>query len=302
MENFIGEFAALGAALAFGFTSTSFTLAGRKIGAISSLAFSLPISMVILIGLHIVMVGDIFPFSAGLDRWFYLTVSGVFGFVISSIFILRAFQYIGPRLTLLVASFAPILSAIIAWVFLGQELPNNAIWGIALVLTGIVWVVTEGDNDAKRKVEADNTDYRKGLIFAVGGALGQAIAIVFSSQGVSGDFPAMSASLMRTFVAVVTIWLFIMSQGNVRRNLRLIIAESYSMRFIMIAAVSGPVIGASLVLLSLQFTTVGVSSTLTNTTPIILIPIGYFVFKEKITARAIVGTMIAIAGIAVLFT
>lgn len=302
MENFIGEFAALGAALAFGFTSTFFTLAGRKIGAISSLAFSLPISMAILIGLHIVIVGDIFPLSAGLDRWFYLTVSGVFGFVISSIFILRAFQYIGPRLTLLVASFAPILSAIIAWVFLGQELPSNAILGIALVLTGIVWVVTEGDNDAKRKVETDNTDYRKGLIFAVGGALGQAIAIVFSSQGVSGDFPAMSASLMRTFVAVVTIWLFIMSQGNVRRNLKLIIAESYSMRFIMIAAVSGPVIGASLVLLSLQFTTVGVSSTLTNTTPIILIPIGYFVFKEKITARAIVGTMIAIAGIAVLFT
>ena len=74
------------------------------------------------------------------------------------------------------------------------------------------------------------------------------------------------------------------------------------MLYIVIAAISGPVIGASLMLLSLQFTSVGVSSTLTNTTPIILIPIGYFVFKEKITVRAIFGTMIAIAGIAVLFT
>lgn len=302
MENFIGELAALGAALAFGVTSTCFTLAGRKIGATSSLAFSLPISMMILIVLHILIVGDIFPLSAGLDRWFYLTVSGIFGFVLSSVVILRAFQYIGPRLTLLVASFAPILGAIIAWIFLGQELPSNAIIGIALVLTGIIWVVTEGDNDEKRKVDDNNLDYRKGLLFAVGGAVGQAISFVFSSEGVAGDFPAMSASLMRTFVAVVTLWVFIASQGNIQRNLKLIRSEMYSMRFIMVAAVSGPVIGASLVLVSLQFTSVGVSSTLANTTPIILIPIGYFVFKERITLRAIIGTVIAIAGIAILFT
>jgi len=301
LDAFIGELAALGAALAFSFTSTFFTLAGRKFGAISSLAFSLPISFVILIVVHTLMVGEVFPLSAGLDRWFYLTVSGIMGFVISSIFILRAFQYIGPRLSLLVSSSSPILGAILAWIFLGQELPANAVLGIALVLGGILWVVSEGGGD-KSKLEEINPDYQKGLMFAFAGALGQAVSFVFSSQGVSGDFPAMSASLMRTFVGLVTLWLVIIAQRNVRSNIKLLTSEGRSMVFIFIAAVSGPVIGASLVLLSLQFTSVGVSSTLSNTTPIILIPIGYFVFKEKITLRAIVGTIIAIAGIAILFT
>lgn len=300
MDAFIGEIAALGAALAFSFTSTFFTLAGRKFGAISSLAFSLPISGVILICLHTIIVGEVFPFSAGLDRWFYLGVSSVAGFVVSSILLLRAFQYIGPRLALLVGSFAPVLGAILAWIFLGQELPPNAILGIALVIGGIVWVVSEGGG--KAKVDELNADYRKGLMFAFGAALGQAVAFVFSSQGVSGDFPAMSASLMRTSIGAVTIWAVIVSQGGVRRNVNLMLTERRSMLFILVAAVSGPVIGASLVLMSLQYTSVGVSSTLANTTPIILIPIGYFVFKEKITMRAIVGTVIAIAGIAVLFT
>ena len=76
----------------------------------------------------------------------------------------------------------------------------------------------------------------------------------------------------------------IIAQGGVQRNLKLIASESRAMVFILIAAVSGPVIGASLILVSLQFTSVGVSSTLANTTPIILIPIGYFhLLKKKIT-------------------
>ena len=301
MEAFIGELAALGAAFAFSFTSTSFTLAGRKFNAISSLAFSLPISMLVLTVVHLVTRGEVFPFSAGLDRWFYLTVSGIAGFVVSSIFLLRAFQYIGPRLSLLTASCSPILGAILAWIFLGQELPTNAILGIALVLGGIIWVVSESGDD-KQKVEDVNPHFRKGVLFAFAAALGQGVSFVFSSQGVSGDFPAMSASLMRTFVGMTTIWLVIVAQGGVQRNLKLIASESRAMVFILIAAVSGPVIGASLILVSLQFTSVGVSSTLANTTPIILIPIGYFIFKEKITVRAIVGTLVAIAGIAVLFT
>jgi drug/metabolite transporter (DMT)-like permease len=33
-----------------------------------------------------------------------------------------------------------------------------------------------------------------------------------------------------------------------------------------------------------------------------LIPIGYFIFKEQITLRAIIGTIVTIIGIAILFT
>jgi drug/metabolite transporter (DMT)-like permease len=36
-------------------------------------------------------------------------------------------------------------------------------------------------------------------------------------------------------------------------------------------------------------------------TPIILLPVSYFVFKEKIGWQAILGTVLAIAGVAILF-
>jgi drug/metabolite transporter (DMT)-like permease len=35
--------------------------------------------------------------------------------------------------------------------------------------------------------------------------------------------------------------------------------------------------------------------------PVIISPISYFVFREKIGWQAVVGTMLAIAGVAILF-
>jgi drug/metabolite transporter (DMT)-like permease len=35
--------------------------------------------------------------------------------------------------------------------------------------------------------------------------------------------------------------------------------------------------------------------------PVIILPISYFVFKEKVGWQAIVGTLLAIAGVAILF-
>jgi len=44
-----------------------------------------------------------------------------------------------------------------------------------------------------------------------------------------------------------------------------------------------------------------VHSMLMALTPVILLPISYFVFHEKVGWQAIVGTVLAIAGVAILF-
>ena len=222
MENFIGEFTALGAALAYSFTSTFFTLAGRKLNAVLLLASSMFIACVVLMFVHLALFGEMFPFSASFERWMYLGASSITGFVISSIFLLRSFQYIGPRLTFLITSLAPVLATILAWMFLDQALQANSIVGIVIVITGIISVVTERK---QQKVEDIDPDYRKGLLFAFIGSFGQAISFVLMSKGVEGDFEAMSASVMRTFVAATTLWIVIALQGNLSCNFRLIKQE-----------------------------------------------------------------------------
>ena len=159
----IGEIAALLAAFSFSITSIFYTLAGRKINTVVALATSLPISWIVIVVLHQITLGEPFPFSASVDRWVYLSTSGILAFVISSYFILNSYQHIGPRLTMLVASFAPVLGAILAWIFLGQTLPTNSTLGITLVLVGIIWVVL----DRNQKTQTPHGDVKTGILITI---------------------------------------------------------------------------------------------------------------------------------------
>ena len=298
LEIYIGELSALGAALSFALASTTFTLAGRKFGATVSMALSLQISLVFLVLTHHAMLGETFPSSASLERWTLLGASSLSGFVVSSVMLLRSFQYIGPRLAMLIGSITPIVAALLAWAFLGQDLSSIAVLGIVVVVAGIGWVVSD---DARRDLQMKNPNYSRGLALAVGSAIGQGTSFALMSEGVAGGFHPMSASVIRTLVGLVILWLVIIARGKLRENLNLIWAEPRALLVLTFASLVGPVIGTTLVLLSLQYTSVGISSTLTGTTPILLIPIGYVVFAEKITRRAVIGTVIAIAGVALLF-
>jgi drug/metabolite transporter (DMT)-like permease len=74
-----------------------------------------------------------------------------------------------------------------------------------------------------------------------------------------------------------------------------------SLRLLAIAGFIGPVLGVSSSLLSVQYAEVGVASTLTSLAPIFMLPLGFFLLKEKVHWQAVAGTFLAIAGVAVLF-
>lgn len=294
MDSFIGEIAALLAAAFFCVTTVCYTFAGRKTTAVTSIAISLPISWVMMLAIHRLALGTFFPGEA--DRWFFLAASGILAFVVSLYFMLNAYQHIGPRLTMLILSFAPVLGAVFAWLFLGQALPPNSIAGIVLVTFGIVWVVAE-----RGKTKTDHLDMRRGVIEASLGTLAQAAAFVFASQGVAGGYPPISATLIRITAGVIALWALVAFQRNIKSTAAVIRSDRILLLQITGAALSGPVIAGVLLLLSFQHIPVGVSTTLSHTTAIMLIPVGYFVFKERITRRAIIGTIVTLVGIGILF-
>ncbi|HEX2996513.1 MAG TPA: EamA family transporter, partial [Anaerolineales bacterium] len=70
---------------------------------------------------------------------------------------------------------------------------------------------------------------------------------------------------------------------------------------IALGALVGPLLGVSASLLAVQHAEIGVASTLMALPPVIVLPFSYFAFKEKIGWQAILGTALAIAGVAILF-
>jgi drug/metabolite transporter (DMT)-like permease len=67
------------------------------------------------------------------------------------------------------------------------------------------------------------------------------------------------------------------------------------------ATLLGPVTGIWLSLVAVRHTETGIAATLMATTPILILPLLAVVEKERVSARAIVGTVISVIGVALLF-
>ncbi len=300
MSDFMGQFAGLLTSLCWSFTSILFTLSGRQVGSAVVNRTRLALALVMVSGAHWVAQGQPLPLDADLSRWGWLALSGLIGFVLGDAALFQAFVMIGPRLSMLLMALSPAMGAVLAWLLLGEALSGWEILGMALAIGGVAWVVTDRRNGNGNSDRAPRA-YLIGVLFGLGGALGQALGLIFSKEGLRGDFSALSGNVIRLIAATITIWAFTVFRGQASNTLAVLRAKPGALRTIVGGAVAGPFLGVWLSLIAVQNAPVGVASTLMSFPPILLIPLGWLIFKERITQRAIVGTVLALAGVAVLF-
>jgi drug/metabolite transporter (DMT)-like permease len=294
---FIGEIAGLATSFFFAMTAIIFTKTGHMVGSQVTNRVRLLFGLGYLIVLNLIFFREPLPFSAGSSRWIWLGLSGVIGLFLGDAFLFQSFVSVGVRLGTLLLSLAPIFGSIIAWVFFGETLTALQITGIILALAGIGWVVMSHEEP----IDLPHGHTRRGVIFGVLGGLGQAVGLVLSKQGMTGDFSPFQANAIRMLAAVIFIWVWAVIQKQASATITAVREQPRSMRLIALGALFGPVLGVSASLLAIQHAEIGVASTLMALPPVIVLPISYFVFKEKIGWQAIAGTLLAIIGVAVLF-
>jgi drug/metabolite transporter (DMT)-like permease len=295
--NFIGELAALATSFFFAMTALIFTQTGRMVGSQVTNRMRLTFALIYLIVLNVILFREPLPFSAASSRWLWLGLSGIIGLSLGDAFLFQALVSVGPRLGTLLLSLAPIFGSIIAWVFFGEILTLLQITGIVLALAGIAWVVLSHEEPP----DTPHGHTRRGILFGVLAGLGQAVGLVLSKQGMFGDFSPFQANAIRMLVAVIFIWAWTALDGKVRATFMALREKPRVVWLLALGAVVGPLLGVSASLLAVQHAEVGVASTLMALPPVIILPISYFVFKENIGWQAIVGTILAILGVAVLF-
>jgi len=245
----------------------------------------------------VVLFREPLPFSAEGSRWLWLSLSGIIGLSLGDAFLFQSMVSVGTRLGSLLLSLAPIFGSIIAWIFFGETLTFWQITGIILALVGIVWVVASHEEPP----DTPHGNTRRGVIFGILAGLGQAVGLVISKQGLSGNFSPFQANAIRMLAAVLFIWLWAAFRGEVGSTFRELRGKPRILGLLALGAFIGPVLGVSSSLLAIQHVEIGIASTLIALTPVIILPISYFAFKEKISWQAILGTILAIAGVAVLF-
>ncbi len=293
----IGELAALGTSLAFSFGSVFLTLAGRRVGSMVLNRTRLLFAILFLGITHWIILGIPIPLNAEPQRWLWLGLSGVVGLILGDVFLFQAFVWIGPRLSMLMMSLVPIFAAFLAWIFLGEQMGWVQIVGVLITLGGVAWVVME-QNESKN---SENPNYVRGILYGLGGAIGQAAGLILAKNGLGGEFSPISANIIRMISAAVVLWIITFIQGQARETLQTLTHNRRGLLLIIVGAVFGPFLGVSVSMLAIQKAQVGIASTLMALPPVFLLPISYFVFKERYGWGVILGTFIAITGVALLF-
>jgi drug/metabolite transporter (DMT)-like permease len=294
----LGELAAVFTSICWTFTSIIFTFAGHKVGASVLNRMRLAFAVIWILTIHLILQGRLIPIDAAPERWLWLGLSGIFGLVLGDLFLFQGFVMVGPRISTLIMALSPVMSAVFAWLLLGESLRLTQIGGILLTLSGVAWVVLERTPEAKTFV--DRKRYALGLLAAFGGAAGQTAGLLMAKRGLVGDFPSVSGLAIRMLVAVAALWLVTFISGQAPSTLRSM-RDRTAFWLILVGSLVGPFLGVWLSIISIQLSPVGVASTLMSLNPIFLLPFAYWLFKERVSLRAVLGTLVSVAGIVMLF-
>lgn len=303
-QSHLGEYAALLTALFWTITAIAFESAGKKVGSLSTNLIRLFLAF-IFIGIYgQITRGSFIPFDASLHNWIWLSLSGLVGFVIGDLLLFEAYVVIGSRISMLIMSLTPPITAFFGWLILGEVLSFQNMLGMFLTLFGIMVVVLDRKPKNKNPEEKKNKRLKlsypvAGILLAFGGAIGQGGGLVLSKLGMQ-DFDPFAATQIRVitgFVGFAILFVFMKRWKKVMEAIK----NRDAMKRLSIGAFFGPFLGVSFSLLSVKHTTTGVASTIMSIVPVLIIPPAVIFFKEKITFKEIIGSIIAVGGVILFF-
>lgn len=298
----MGEFSALLTAIFWTVTSLSFESAGKRVGSLSVNLIRLILAFFLYAVYLKITRGMFLPLDAGLERWIWLSLSGLVGFVVGDLLLFQAFVVIRPRISMLIMSLSPPITALISWLMLGEILTPMNWLGMTVTLTGIVMVVLKrgeksGQGLLRRKIVSSYS--LKGILLALGGAAGQAAGLVLSKKGM-GSYDAFASSQIRVLSGLAGFLLIILVMKRwpmVARAFR----NKPAMKRIVLGSVFGPFLGVSFSLLAVQHTRAGIAATIMAIVPVLIIPPAVILFKEKVNWKEIAGAIITVGGIMLFF-
>lgn len=222
-----------------------------------------------------------------------LGLSGLLGIGVGDTFFFKALMQLGPRLTSLIGTLYPGIIAVSSVVLLHERRSLSGWLGICLTMLGVGWVLMErvpqGD-----LVKSKSLGIRYSLI-----AIASTTAALLLAKIAVVTVPAMEATLVRLFSGFIGLGVIGLFGGRLRAwvipfgNLRLL----RNVSAVVFVGVFG---GFWLSLLALKNIDASIAGALTSTSPLFVLPLAAFLLGERITVRAVLGTAVAIVGVALL--
>lgn len=270
----------------------------------------------------VLVMGLIVSFSGihlGNRAFFWFFLSGIIGFGFGDLSIFFALPRIGSRLTLLIVHcVAAPIAGLTEWLWLGTTIPLLQILGIGIVLSGVSLALLPEKGLGK----SGPKKYTSGILFGLIAAAGQGMGAVLSRKA----FTVLSAESLHADPSGIRDLIFLGTTSGFSRLLGgLLIAGGFWIicRFytawqtppdevrrhdpvrqksknICLHALTGPVLGIICYQWALATTPSAIVQPMIAMTPLVVMPMTWFIEHDRPTRPAIIGTLIAVGGVVLL--
>lgn len=301
----------MGTSLCWTVTALAFENAAKRIGSLALNILRLAVALFIFMTINLALHGQPVPLDAGEQVWFWLTLSGLVGFVFGDIFLFQSYIDIGARTAQIIFVSSPLITALLGFLLLGEQIRPLGILGMFVVVGAIIWVIVgKGHIEAGKGSQSAQDDHPlayqrnhphrlRGIVFAFLGALGQSGGLILSKIG-APHYDPLRATEIRVIAGFIGFIVMALILGRLKEPVQAL-ANRRALRSLSIGAFFGPFLGVSLGLFAVQRAPAGIAATLMGLTPILIVFPSVLLYKERLTLREVLGALIAVSGLALLF-
>jgi len=291
----MSELAALGAALCWAIGGLIAANASRTLGGIAFTRIRM-VFVVAMLGIWLAWQGATPLGNANLPLLF---ASGLIGIFIGDTALFVTLARLGPRRTSILFSANAPFTVILAWWILGERLVPAAIAGCALVAAGVGIAILYGKRREQQHVwESVRGSLTVGVLIGLLAALGQSAGSLMAKPALDAGMDPATVATVRNVAALGGLYasrLFL--PGSTRAKVPL--TPALTGRLIA-SGFFGMALGMTLLLYAFQHGSVGLSAALSSTTPVLLIPMIWWLSGERPALGAWVGAALAVAGCALI--
>jgi drug/metabolite transporter (DMT)-like permease len=247
----------------------------------------------------------------GAGLW-YFVIGGLIGMGLGDLAVFAGLPMLGARLMVVMTQcLAAPIAAMAEWGWLGTRLSPTEIVASSVILAGVALAVSPSKKNPPRvRVRT------AGVVLGILAAAGQGFGAVFSRKAYNLSFAAGeqidggTATFQRLVGGFAITLVFLATQRVLRSKTPQENASDGEpprvehgvrrWRWTLANGLCGPVLGVSCYQWALATTPSGIILPIVATTPLVAIPLAYWIDGEKATRRSLIGTFIAVAGAAAL--
>jgi drug/metabolite transporter (DMT)-like permease len=229
-----------------------------------------------------------------------LAASGVVGLTLGDTALFVAVTRIGLHRTLLLQTLSPVFAATIAALWQGERPTALQAVGAAIVLLGVSVVVAPSrvGRAERNGVEGPGAWATGGVLLAVLAAFGQGTGLVLAKVGMV-EIPVVAASFYRLAAAALGLAVVAAAVGRLH-GLARVARSPADLARVVPATFFGTYLALFAMMAGVALAPAAVAAVLLSTSPLFSLLIERVVDGRRVTARGLVGTLLAIAGVAVL--